>query len=73
MLQIYGRFVCTNEEFYLFNVYAPCDLRAKEELWDALSVRLQSLSGQKVCVCGDFNAVQCLEERRSVRGGRFST
>jgi hypothetical protein len=45
MLQIHGRFVRSNEVFYLFNIYAPFDLRAKEELWAALSVRLQSLRG----------------------------
>lgn len=25
--------------------------------------------GKKVCVCGDFNAVQCAEERHSGREG----
>jgi len=69
MLQIHGRFVRTNEVFYLFNIYASCDLSAKEELWMALTVRLQYLRGKKVCICGDFNAVRSLEERRSVRGG----
>ena len=37
--------------------------------WAALSVRLQSLQGKKVCVCGDFNAVRRPEERRSLKGG----
>lgn len=69
MLQIYGRVLRNNEEFYLINIYAPCDLRAKEVLWAALSAHLQSLRGQKVCVCGDFNAVRKSEERRFVRGG----
>lgn len=68
LLQIHGRFVRTNEEFYLFNIYAPCDPRGKQDLWASLSHRLQALRGAKVCVCGDFNAVRCAEERRSVRG-----
>jgi len=36
MLQIHGRFLRNNEDFYLINIYAPCDLRAKEELWATL-------------------------------------
>jgi exonuclease III len=68
MLQVHGRFLKTNEEFYLFNIYAPCEARAKQELWAGLSVRLQLVRGAKVCVCGDFNAVRRPEERRSLRG-----
>nr|ABD32616.1 reverse transcriptase - beet retrotransposon, putative [Medicago truncatula] len=56
----------SNEEFYLFNIYAPCDRAAQKLLWDSLSLRLQQLRGRKVCVCGDFNDVWCSEERRSV-------
>jgi len=29
-------------------------------------VRLQLVRGRKVCVCGDFNAIRCREERRYV-------
>lgn len=57
VLQIHGRFIRTNEEFYLFNVYAPCGIREEQELWASLSGRLQLLRGQKVCACGNFNAV----------------
>jgi len=32
----------------LFNIYAPCEPRAKQELWASLSVRLQLLGGEKV-------------------------
>ena len=35
-------------------------------LWDSLSIRIQAFWGKKVCICGDFNAVICSEERRSV-------
>lgn len=45
VFQIHGKFIKTNDEFYLFNVYAPCDGRAKKELWASLSVRLQLLRG----------------------------
>jgi len=39
-LMIHGRFLKSNEEFYLFNVYVPCDQRAKHVLWNSLSLRL---------------------------------
>ena len=68
VLQIHGIFLKTREEFYLINVYAPCDGRAKKELWDSLSVRLHILSGRRVCVCGDFNEIRSADERRSGRG-----
>ena len=68
MLQIHGHFIRTNEEFYLFIIYAPCDPREKQVLWASLLLHLQALRGAKVCVCGDFNAVRCVEECRSVRG-----
>jgi hypothetical protein len=51
------------------NVYAPCDNGAKQVLWDSLSARLQTLEGRRVCVCGDFNAVRSVDERRSLGSG----
>ena len=60
-LIIHGRFIKYDEDFYLFNVYAP------------LTVRLQLLRGRKVCVCGEFNAIRCREERRSVSDGFLSS
>ncbi|MCI87385.1 endonuclease/exonuclease/phosphatase family protein, partial [Trifolium medium] len=49
------------------NVYASCDPGAKQELWDSLFVRIQTLGRSRVCVCGDFNVVRSIEERRSAR------
>lgn len=71
VLSIHGRFISSDEEFHLFNVYAPCDGGARQMLWVALTTRLQALRGKKVCICGDFNAVRSREERRSatVYGG----
>jgi len=57
-LLIHGRFVHSNEEFYLVNVYAPCGSRDKEALWGSLAAQLLLLRGKRVCVCGDFNAVR---------------
>jgi hypothetical protein len=53
----HGRLIKTGEEFMVANVYAPCGPNAKQGCWDALSLRLRSLVGLRVCVCGDFNAV----------------
>jgi hypothetical protein len=40
VLLIHGRFIKTDEVFYLFNVSAPYDNRAKQDLWVSLSDRL---------------------------------
>ncbi|CAJ2635027.1 unnamed protein product [Trifolium pratense] len=69
VLWCHGRFLRTGEEFHVANVYAPCDDGAKQGLWEYFSVRLVSLVGKNVCVCGDFNAVKHIDERRSVREG----
>jgi len=63
---IVGRFLKTNECFVLFNVYAPCDVSRQQVLWVNIYVKLNSYVGQNICICGDFNAVRCVEERRSV-------
>ncbi|MCI90963.1 endonuclease/exonuclease/phosphatase family protein, partial [Trifolium medium] len=39
----HGRFIKFGEEFSVANVYAPCHLGAKQELWNSLSVRIQML------------------------------
>ncbi|GAU40433.1 hypothetical protein TSUD_397520 [Trifolium subterraneum] len=73
VLWCHDRFLKTGEEFYLANVYAPCDMGAKRVLWDYLSGRIQSLNGERVCLCGDFNAARSIEERRSAREGPRSS
>ncbi|GAU35827.1 hypothetical protein TSUD_56330 [Trifolium subterraneum] len=69
ILWCHDRFLKSSEEFYLVNVYAPCDAGAKQTLWNSLSGRIQLLNGERVCVCGDFNAVRRIEERRPLRTG----
>ena len=49
-LIIHGKFIKSNEEFYIFNVYAPCDRSAKQVLWTSISSRLLSLGSSKVCL-----------------------
>ncbi|PNX85227.1 cytochrome p450, partial [Trifolium pratense] len=69
VLWCHGRFVRSGVEFHLANVYAPCDSGAKQVMWDSLSVKIQALGRSRVCVCGDFNAVKSVDERRSARNG----
>ncbi|GAU22961.1 hypothetical protein TSUD_247050 [Trifolium subterraneum] len=73
VLWCHGRFLKTGEEFYLANVYAPCEMGAKQSLWNSLLGRIHLLNGERVCVCGDFNAVRSIEERRSSRAGSHSS
>ncbi|CAJ2638862.1 unnamed protein product, partial [Trifolium pratense] len=72
VLWCHGRFIKSGEEFFVANIYAPCDDLVKQRLWESISERLHSLAGKSVCVCGDFNAVKHVDERRSVRGGHRS-
>ncbi|GAU46774.1 hypothetical protein TSUD_402850 [Trifolium subterraneum] len=73
VLWCHGRFTKSGEEFFLANVYAPCDLGAKQVLWASLSDQIQLLGRRRMCVSGDFNAVRCIEERRSPRTVTRST
>jgi len=66
VLVIVGHFLKTSESFVLFNVYAPCDVSIQQVLWDNISLKLNFYVGHNICICGDFNAVCCVEERRSV-------
>jgi len=52
------------------NIYAPCDMTAKQALWDRLSMFLQNYSDDNVCLCGDFNLVRSMKERKG-RGTLF--
>ncbi|MCI59998.1 cytochrome P450, partial [Trifolium medium] len=65
VLWCHGRFTKSGDEFAVENVYAPCDPRAKQELLNSLSLKIQALGRARICVCGDFNAVRSIEERRS--------
>lgn len=47
VLIIHGCFTDSNDEFYLFNIYAPCDNEAKQLLWNSLSEQLQKLVEKK--------------------------
>jgi len=50
----------------MFSIYAPCDVSRQRSLWDNISNRLVTYADKNVCICGDFNAVRSMSERRSV-------
>lgn len=56
-----------NYKFYLANIYDPCDNVDKKFLFDKLFASLGVWEGKNFCVCGDFNVVRCMEERKSIR------
>jgi len=55
------------------NVYAPCDNEVKQVLWKCLTEWVGNHVGENICICGDFNVVFRVEERKSVGfSSRFS-
>jgi hypothetical protein len=49
VLAIKGKVLLTEEEFIIFNVYAPCDLVAKKMLWESLFLLV--INNSNVCIC----------------------
>ncbi|AES60103.2 endonuclease/exonuclease/phosphatase family protein [Medicago truncatula] len=70
VLVIKGKVISSGEEFVVCNVYAPCDLVAKKELWERLHLLAINYIDLCLCVCGDFNSVQSIDERKG-RGTVF--
>jgi hypothetical protein len=48
------------------NVYAPCNLVAKKQLWVELLVARHSYVADVWCILGDFNSVRSSDERKGV-------
>jgi len=48
VMLIHNVFHNNNEEFYLLNVYAPCDGVAKQLLWVTLSMRIKESTGKNI-------------------------
>jgi len=63
-LIIQGRVILTGEDIVILNVYAPCENAAKRDLWERLNSFVVSKIDSCVCLCGDFNSVHSLEERK---------
>jgi len=64
VLIIKGKVILMGEEVTIFNVYASCDVGAKRELWEKLVPMVLSFSDTCLSMCGDFNSVRNIEERK---------
>ena len=64
VLIIKGKIIMTGEEFIIFNVYAPCDSVAKQQLWERLVPLVLNYGDISLCLCGDFNFVRSIDERK---------
>ena len=64
VLVIKGKVIQTTEEFVIGNVYAPCDSVSKRALWERLSPIIENHEDMCLCLCGDFNSVRNIEERK---------
>ena len=63
---IHGQFRINENEFLVAITHAPYDNEVKHVSWDILSVWVNNHIGQKLCICGDFNVVQMVEEGENV-------
>ncbi|GLT48336.1 hypothetical protein SLA2020_219680 [Shorea laevis] len=61
-----GFWVEENIHCYFVNVYSPCDLANKRQLWEELGNFIRNWKGNW-CVGGDFNAVKSINERKGCR------
>ena len=62
-LMFVGRWIKENMKLYIVNVYAPCDIAGKRELWEQLKqLKASNLEGAW-CFLGDFNSIRSMEER----------
>jgi exonuclease III len=64
VLVITGRVILTGEDIVIINVYAPCDMLAKRSLWERLTSFINSKTELCLCLCGDFNSICGMEERK---------
>jgi len=64
VLIIEGRVLATGQEFFIANVYAPCDTSAKQVLWNNISNFILNIGDVSLCICGDFNSVRSEAKRK---------
>jgi len=64
VLVITGRIIVTREDIVIINVYAPCETEAKKNLWERLVPFITSNTNLCLCLCGDFNSIRDIEERK---------
>ncbi|GAU22765.1 hypothetical protein TSUD_129770 [Trifolium subterraneum] len=54
------------EELHIVNIYSPCNISGKKQLWDNLLALKQNSGGGKWCVGGDFNVILHASERKGI-------
>lgn len=52
------------KNFFIANVYAPCDLTTKLDLWNRLTHFISNVGDSNLCICGDFNSVRSEAEMK---------
>ncbi|KAL8472766.1 hypothetical protein ACS0TY_029839 [Phlomoides rotata] len=52
----------------IINVYAPCNVSDKVQLWDAIKIILEQNEKVRTCIIGDFNSIRGENERIGKRG-----
>ncbi|KAJ9542202.1 LOW QUALITY PROTEIN: hypothetical protein OSB04_028708 [Centaurea solstitialis] len=61
---VVGLWLGNNTKLGLINVYAPQDVNCKKVLWNKIMAELHAEPDADWVVCGDFNEVHCIEERK---------
>lgn len=64
VIVVSGRVILTGEDVVVVNVYAPCEQIAKRDLWDRLVPLVMSKNDSCLCLCGHFNSVRSIDERK---------
>lgn len=66
-ISLKGRWPDHDEDCIVVNIYAPCGLEEKRQLWLELEDwRSRNSSVERLCIMGDFNAVRDSRERRGI-------
>lgn len=60
---VYGFWGVNKIECCLINVYAPCELGDRVDLWDRVLQVIHRNPDCTICVAGDFNSVRFASER----------
>ena len=58
-----GTWLAEMQRVVVDNIYAPCDIEGKRQLWQSLSRRKSQIQDECWCLVGDFNCVRNPSER----------
>ncbi|XP_019447298.1 PREDICTED: uncharacterized protein LOC109350521 [Lupinus angustifolius] len=65
-LAVFGIWLGNSAKCCLVNIYSPCQLSQKRQLWEELIILRRSVVGVLWCFLGDFNAVRDGSERSGI-------